>query len=67
MKVKFFENPSAYSFSDFENEINEFINQEKIEIVSITQTVTPMHDLWEDGRICNQWNQFIVILIYKEL
>lgn len=67
MKVKFFENPNATSFSDFEKEINEFIDREKVGIVSIIPTVMPMHDLQYDGAVCNQWNQFTVTLIYKEL
>lgn len=67
MKVKFFENPNAGSFSDFEDEINKFISKENIKVISITSNITPMHDLFEDGRICNQWDQFSVTLIYKEL
>lgn len=65
MKVKFF--TSSESFEALENEINEFVDAENVGVISLTPNTLYGHDFFEDGRICNQWIDYTVTLIYKEL
>ena len=63
MKIKIFN--SRISISDLELEINKFIEEENAEVISTTISILPMHDLFHDGSICNQWEEYTMVLIYK--
>ena len=63
MKIKIFN--SRISISDLELEINKFIEEENAEVISINTSITPMHDLFYDGNIRNQWEEYTIVLIYK--
>lgn len=61
--IKLFD--SNYSIQDIEEEMNEFEKNEKIEVVSVSVSVHPMHDLFGDGSIANRWQEYIGVIIYK--
>lgn len=42
-------------------EVNKFLEEQNATPISIS--VHPMHDLFQDGRICNQWE--VTVLIYE--
>ena len=65
MKVKTFIFPSSINEKD-EAVINDFIKDNNIDVVSLTFNVVPMHDLFYDGNICNQWVEYIGVLIYNQ-
>ena len=64
MKVKIFN--ISTSIKDLEAEINKFIEDENAEVISINTSITPMHDLfYDDGKVCNQWEEYTAVLIYN--
>lgn len=63
MKVKIFN--SSTSIKDLEADINKFIEEENAEVISINTSITPMHDLFYDGNVCNQWEEYTAVLIYN--
>lgn len=65
MKVKIFNNST--SIKDLEEEINQFIQEEEVEILSINTSITPMHDLFHDCTVRNQWEEYTCVLLYNEL
>jgi hypothetical protein len=65
MKVKTFIFPSSINDKD-EAVINEFITQNNVNVISLTFNVVPMHDLHCDGNVCNQWVEYIGVLIYNQ-
>jgi hypothetical protein len=54
---------SSISHQDLEDKINEW-NISNRKIVSISFSITPMHDNYDDGRFCNQWTDYTAIIIY---
>ena len=65
MKVKIFIFSSSINEDD-ESVINEFITQNNVNVISLTFNVVPMHDLFYDGNVCNQWVEYIVVLMYNQ-
>jgi hypothetical protein len=65
MKVKTFIFAISINEKD-EDVINEFIMQNNANVISLTFNVVPMHDLHYDGNICNQWVEYIGVLIYNQ-
>ena len=65
VKVKTFVFPSSINEKD-ESVINEFITQNNVNVISLTFNVVPMHDLFYDGNVCNQWVEYIGVLIYNQ-
>ena len=61
-KIKLF---SSNTIEQCEEEVNKFISDNFIDIVSINTSVHPMHDEYDNGTICNRWSEYIVTLIYK--
>ncbi len=61
MKTKIFN--SRWSFQDLEEQINNFVGE--AEIVSVFISAHNMHDLFSDGSVCNQWEEYVAVLIYK--
>ena len=62
MKIKTF----VFTDSIDEDEINGFISDNNVEVISLAFSVHPMHDLYSvNGTICNQWNEYVGVLIYK--
>lgn len=61
MKIKTF----VFTDSIDEDEINGFIIQNKADAISLTFSACHLHDLFYDGNIANQWNEYIGVLIYK--
>ena len=55
---------SSISHKDLQDKINEW-NISNKNIVSITISITPMHDLYQPiGGVCNQWIDYTAIIIY---
>ena len=65
MKVKTFIFSSSINEKD-EAVINDFIHDNNIDVVSLTFNAVPMHDLFYDGNVCNQWIEYIGVLIYNQ-
>ncbi len=42
---------------------NNFVGE--AEIVSVFISAHNMHDLFSDGSVCNQWEEYVAVLIYK--
>ena len=63
MKVKIFSNST--SINELEIQINQFIEENNVEVLSINTSISPMHDLFYDGGVCNQWEQYTISLVYK--
>lgn len=61
MKTKIFN--SRWSFQDLEEQINNFVGES--EIVNVFVSAHNMHDLFDDGTVCNQWEEYVAVLIYK--
>lgn len=54
---------SSISHQDLEDKINEWDISNRT-IVSISFSITPMHDIYDDGTLCNQWIDYTAIIIY---
>lgn len=65
MKVKIFSNST--SINDLEIQINQFIEENNVEVLSLNTSISPMHDLFYDGGVRNQWEQYTISLVYKSI
>lgn len=65
MKVKIFSNST--SINELEIQINQFIEENNVEVLSINTSISPMHDLYYGGGVRNQWEQYTISLVYKSI
>lgn len=65
MKVKIFSNST--SINELEIQINQFIEENNVEVLSLNTSISPMHDLFYDGGVRNQWEQYTISLVYKSI
>ncbi len=64
MVVKLFNNV----FLDaMEKDINDFLVNPSVELLNINIVKQSMHDLFHDGTVRNQWEEYTGIVTYKEI
>ena len=64
MKVKIFN--SSISIKEIEDEMNKFIEESDVRVMKVFTTFSPMHDLFHDGSVLNQWVEYTIVLVYVE-
>jgi len=67
MLIKLFTSPLP-DIKEIEKDINLWLDLEEnhnITVLSCETKPNMMHDLYYDGNICNQWNEYITTILYK--
>jgi|WetSurMetagenome_2_1015567.scaffolds.fasta_scaffold308067_4 hypothetical protein len=62
-KIKVF---SDDSFEHCEEQVNLFIKSCLVNAISATASTCQLHDEYDDGTICNRWQEFMITLLYEE-
>lgn len=47
------------------HELNMALKQISKQVKSVNVTVNPMHNKFYNGEICDQWNEYIAVIIYE--
>lgn len=63
MKIKIFN--SSTSTDDLENQIAEWTKDLNPDIISTNMSTDSLVDFYDDGKMCNKWIEYSLVIIYK--
>jgi hypothetical protein len=56
---------TSQNVAEAQEQINKFLLNNPINVVSVEVRPYNLHDLFYDGNVCNQWIEYITTILYK--